>query len=390
MERREFAQRLVERLSGGTNLFDVDYVPQAHGGFLEWVGAIQNLITQMPDHQALLAEWIALPSSPLAPFQAQNGTVDPPWQLFHAAVQARLDWLARLIRSLTSEPSESSATNLPQVADPAAVFVVHGRDANQRAAMFTFLRSLGLHPLEFNEARAATGKATPYVGEILDAAFKVAQAVVVVLTGDDEARLREALRSPGDPPHETTLSLQARPNVLFEAGMAMGRDPDRTIIVEVGVLRPFSDIGGRHTLRFDGSTQRRQELADRLETAGCPVNRKGTDWHTAGEFSTPEIPQQRVRTSSTIERVTAQAEPELSHEQHRILTVVANNRRADSSTLADATGLTVVEVEHELDVLRKQDLLVDVINTLGDERKVGLTDQGRSYVVDHRLQESRV
>ncbi len=66
--------------------------------------------------------------------------------------------------------------------------------------------------------------------------------------------------------------------------MAMGRNPERTVLVEIGVLRPFSDIAGLHILRFDGSTQRRQELAERLKTAGCEVNISGTDWHTAGDF----------------------------------------------------------------------------------------------------------
>jgi hypothetical protein len=38
-----------------------------------------------------------------------------------------------------------------------------------------------------------TGKGSPYIGEVLDAAFSNAQAVVVVLTGDDFARLRDDL-----------------------------------------------------------------------------------------------------------------------------------------------------------------------------------------------------
>jgi hypothetical protein len=35
---------------------------------------------------------------------------------------------------------------------------------------------------------------------------------------------------------------------------------------------------------MDDSSQRRQELAQRLESAGCPVNLDGIDWHTAGDF----------------------------------------------------------------------------------------------------------
>jgi hypothetical protein len=68
--------------------------------------------------------------------------------------------------------------------------------------------------------------------------------------------------------------------------MAFGRFPDRTVIVEIGNLRPFSDVAGRHVVRLDDSTQRRQELALRLRACGCDVEIESrTDWHTAGDFS---------------------------------------------------------------------------------------------------------
>jgi predicted nucleotide-binding protein len=153
-----------------------------------------------------------------------------------------------------------------------------------RDSLFSFLRSIGLHPLEWSEAIMETKKASPYVGEILDEAFSIAQAIVVLMSPDDEARLREPFRESGDPPHETQLTHQARPNVIFEAGMAMGNCPDRTVLVEVGNLRPFSDVGGRHVIHLNNSTQRRQQLAQRLQSAGCPVNLTGTDWHTTGDF----------------------------------------------------------------------------------------------------------
>ena len=168
--------------------------------------------------------------------------------------------------------------------DARDVFVVHGRNEKARVALFDFLRSISLHPVEWSEAVQATGKASPYIGDILNAAFSRAHAVVVLLTPDDEARLREPWQGKNEPPHEVELSGQARPNVLFEAGMAMGRDEDRTVLVEIGYIRPFSDIAGRHTVRLDNTSPRRQELANRLKAAGCPVNLNGTDWHSAGDF----------------------------------------------------------------------------------------------------------
>jgi hypothetical protein len=173
--------------------------------------------------------------------------------------------------------------------DARNVFVIHGRDQRLRDGMFTFLRSLGLNPMEWAQAVELAGKGTPYVGEILDAAFANAQAVVVLFTPDDLARLRPGLCGSKEPDHEVKLTPQARANVLFEAGMAMAKSPDRTILVEIGTLRPFSDVGGRHTIRMDNSTQRRNELASRLKKAGCPVNLDGSDWHTAGDLSPPGL-----------------------------------------------------------------------------------------------------
>ncbi len=169
--------------------------------------------------------------------------------------------------------------------DPRKVFVVHGRNDKARNALFAFLRAIGLQPIEWSQAVNDTGKGTPYVGEVLDVAFSTAQAIVVLFTPDDEARLREPFRQLHDPEYETLLTPQARPNVLFEAGMAMGRDSDRTVLVELGELRQFSDIAGRHVIRLTDTVGRRQELAQRLRRAQCDVNLDGIDWHSAGDFA---------------------------------------------------------------------------------------------------------
>jgi predicted nucleotide-binding protein len=188
--------------------------------------------------------------------------------------------LEGLLRPATSQ------AETPQ-GDRRTVFVVHGRNKTARKSLFDFLRAVGLNPLEWSQAVRLTGDATPYVGEILDAAFAEAQAVVVLMTPDDEAALREPYRGQDEPPYEMQLTPQARPNVLFEAGMAMGRKPKRTVLVEVGRLRPFSDVGGRLVVRLDNSVERRHDLVQRLEAAGCEVNTTGRDWYTAGDFSIP-------------------------------------------------------------------------------------------------------
>lgn len=165
------------------------------------------------------------------------------------------------------------------------VFVIHGRNGEARESMFVFLQSIGLSPLEWEEIVAKTGEGSPYIGTVLEKGFSISQAAIVLMTPDDEAQLRESFRRDTEPDWENQLTPQPRQNVLFEAGMAMGKFPDRTIIVELGKLRPFSDVLGRHVIRIDDSSQKRQEIANRLETAGCTINLKGIRWHTAGKFN---------------------------------------------------------------------------------------------------------
>ncbi|MFF2832317.1 TIR domain-containing protein [Cellulosimicrobium cellulans] len=194
-------------------------------------------------------------------------------------------------------------TETPASVDRRKVFVIHGRNEAARRAIFEFLRSLGLDPIEWSSALAMTGSASPYIGDVLDAAFGAAQAVVVLQTPDDVAYLHESLTSPDDP--ETQPQMQPRPNVLFEAGMAMGRQPERTVIVELGRVKSFSDIHGRHAVRLDNSFAKRQDLANRLRTAGCDVNTTGADWHVAGDLTPPSppgngLPMGRKLPSSTV------------------------------------------------------------------------------------------
>ena len=95
------------------------------------------------------------------------------------------------------------------------VFVVHGRNTEARTAMFTFLRAIGLAPIEWSEAVRLTGEGSPYIGRVLV---------------------------------------------------------------------------GRHVVRINGSAQRRKELAQRLQTAGCAVDLTGEDWLSEGDFTAPPPP----------------------------------------------------------------------------------------------------
>jgi len=185
--------------------------------------------------------------------------------------------------SVLTSPRVSRAT--PSAAgNPREVAVVHGRDSEVASAVFEFLRALDLHPREWEELLSRASAATPYTGNLIDALFEDVQAVVVVFTPDDETRLHPDVQRTNEPAHETRFTCQARPNVLFEAGMAFGLYPHRTILVEVGELRPISDLVGRHTVRL-GADSAIKSFVNRLQAAGCAVNTDGADWLKASRFS---------------------------------------------------------------------------------------------------------
>lgn len=189
-------------------------------------------------------------------------------------------------QSRTSRKGKPTVSRRSEPRRGNTVFVVHGRDTFARDEVFAFLRAVGLRPLEWSQAIRLVRKGSPYVGEILEAAFREAAAVVVLLTPDDEARLRSVFAKPADPQFERKLTGQARPNVLFEAGMAFGKDPNSTVLIQLGEVRPFSDVGGRHVVHLSNQATSRQEFVTKLANAGCNVDTTGTDWLSVGNFST--------------------------------------------------------------------------------------------------------
>jgi hypothetical protein len=108
----------------------------------------------------------------------------------------------------------------------------------------------------------------------------MAQAVVVLMTPDDEARLQDALAGADE---ADIVAGQARPNVVLELGMAIALYPERTILVTMGRLRSISDISGLYEIRLDGTVQKRQYLYDRLRDCDCDVQLQGR-WTTAGDL----------------------------------------------------------------------------------------------------------
>ena len=261
-----------------------------------------------------------------------------------------------------SEASTGPTAVAPvSTADPRKVMVVHGRDGVARRAMFDFLRALGLSPLEWGDLVAATGSGAPYIGQVLQKAFTIATAVVVLFTPDDEAYLREDYQDADDPPEESELTPQARPNVLFEAGMALGVHPDRTILVELGKLRSFSDIYGRHVVRIDHSEGPLREIAKRLKTAGCAVDESGSDWAAtvfprrdfSGGGKKPSTASSSLAGQLDIKLTVSEGEPlaRIDRREQTFATFVGELRRSLLSSLPGEGG-TVHDALGQIKVLR--------------------------------------
>lgn len=185
-----------------------------------------------------------------------------------AAVQSRAD----------DDRAEDEAT-----AAGNRVFVVSGRDHTARRAITSLLQALGLIVVEWEHAVAKTGLPNPYVGDVVEAGLRMASAAVVIITPDDLVRLRDDLQHDDDGPDEIELQGQARPNVIYEAGFADAIGRDRTVLIEIGKVKSFSDATGRHVVRYDGSAPKRNALADRLALAGLAVDKTGDEWLEVGD-----------------------------------------------------------------------------------------------------------
>ena len=154
--------------------------------------------------------------------------------------------------------------------------VIYGHDEEGNTALFDWLRAIGLQPREWDQLVHASHTASPYIGDVLVQAFKDAQAVVAFFTPDERVRPRG---------HTGPWRLQARPNVLIEAGMALVTHPKRTILVVLGPQDLPSDLAGRHYIRLNHTSPKPlHQLARRLSDAGCHTDLTGTDWLNPRRF----------------------------------------------------------------------------------------------------------
>lgn len=175
----------------------------------------------------------------------------------------------------TSPPSNESSASVDQSAPShqtarhdglPRVFVVQGRDQIAAGQVRTFLRGVQLNPLSWEDVKKECGT-NPTTFDIVRKGLELAEITVVVLSGDDQARLRPDLLETNDGDHERNPTPQPRQNVLLEAGMALGMRPERTVMVRTTKLREISDFSGIHWVTMKGTPSARQDFAQELTKA---------------------------------------------------------------------------------------------------------------------------
>ncbi|WP_430297220.1 TIR domain-containing protein [Sinomonas sp. B1-1] len=188
----------------------------------------------------------------------------------------------------TSDPKELDVSSelwspSPSKRDRRSVFLVQGRNNAVNAALTSYLRSLYLRVHDWEEVVRWTGEPNPYIGEVIRVGMDRVQSVIVLFTPDDHVRLDSTVAGSNTPRRELEEGRQPRPNVLIEAGMALARDPKRTLIVQWGDIRPATDLDGKHLFRLSGPKWR-HHLKGRLTAAGLEIDDSSGEWLSAGAF----------------------------------------------------------------------------------------------------------
>lgn len=135
---------------------------------------------------------------------------------------------------------KDSSALVVKAADSKGVFLVHGRDLQQRDRIERIVRSLGLRPIILS-AQAQQGKT---IIELFEQHAQNSVYAIVLLTADDVGRVQS----------ENVEHSRARQNVIFELGFfyaKLGRDHVMCLVPR-GVEKP-SDIDGILYVEMDTS-----------------------------------------------------------------------------------------------------------------------------------------
>jgi predicted nucleotide-binding protein len=184
--------------------------------------------------------------------------------------------------ALTKPPTQAEKSGSDS--NPSNVFICHGRNQQAVEELSRFLRYIGLQPTTFRDVAARMPNRSAV--EIVRRGMAEARAVLVLFTPDEKAQLDPKLHQRGEPSVEQSRC-QARPNVVFEAGVALAIDPEKTQLITMGAVELCSDLQGPQVVRLSNDKISRVDLRARLSHLGCPVSHHNLDFdklNLAGDF----------------------------------------------------------------------------------------------------------
>ena len=117
-------------------------------------------------------------------------------------------------------------------------------------------------------------------------------------------------------------------------------------MVEIGIIKPFSDIAGRHLIRLDNSPEKRNEFVARLKTAGCSVDTIGTDWLKTGNMELNNV----IEFNTTIEPKPSE-NYELNEIQYNILQLLSSFEQSRPEGLFDTEIFIIKYSNNNFEIL---------------------------------------
>lgn len=143
------------------------------------------------------------------------------------------------------------------------IFVVYGHNQEMRSKVERYVRRFGINIIELD--RNGPGGMQTVFAKLYQSAKK-ADCAIVLMSGDDHA-----IDDNGKP------SLRARQNVIFEAGMFLGRlSPEKVIVLkeDASNFEMPSDLGGLHPITYDSAGQWKEQLKRQLNEVGFELVNK--------------------------------------------------------------------------------------------------------------------
>lgn len=237
-------------------------------------------------------------------------------------------------------------------------FIIYGRDVSAYDQLGKFVSAIGLQQLSFEEVAGRT--ATSFVADIVTQGIREADVVIAFFTPDEQAVLFDPVTGSYLDSDETSR-WQARPNVIFEAGLASGVSREKTVIVTLGTdVRLLSDLHGIYYV--DLKDRRAKEILRRkIESivGPLPVDENWMAPEISGDFTGCLRPRWRhydelseLESDLRHRRVFERSDLTLWHVLVR--TVVSAGDGVQWDRLSAAELMRLMEKAHEPDVHCKQ------------------------------------